>query len=74
MKLQPVESSMIQAVGYDEEAEALQVRFNSGQVYEYSGVPKMVFDRLMAAESKGSFMHEAIIDCYPYRKIRHQRI
>lgn len=70
MLLQSVESSMIQAVGYDEEAKALRVVFNSGKTYEYDGVPKAVYDELMAADSKGGFMRQAIIDCYSYRRVR----
>ena len=34
-KLVPVESSMIQAVGYDPETRILEVVFNSGQTYCY---------------------------------------
>lgn len=70
MIFQSVESSMIQSVGYDEAAEILQVVFNTGKVYEYSGVPKEVYAELLSAASKGSFMQQSIIDCYPYRKVR----
>lgn len=69
MKLQSVESSMIQSVGYDEETEILQVVFNSGKAYQYHGVPKAVYDGLMAADSKGRYMNQAIIDCYPYQPV-----
>jgi hypothetical protein len=33
MKLQPVESSMIKAVGYDETTSTQEVVFNSGKTY-----------------------------------------
>jgi hypothetical protein len=33
MKLQPVKSSMIKAVGYDETTSTLEVVFNSGKTY-----------------------------------------
>ena len=36
MKLQPVESSMIKAVGYDETTSTLEVVFNSGKTYSFS--------------------------------------
>ncbi|MGB7894279.1 MAG: KTSC domain-containing protein [Microcoleus sp.] len=42
MKLEPVESSMIQSAGYDEESYTLEVVFNSGKTYRYFEVPKIV--------------------------------
>lgn len=64
----PVESSMIDSVGYDEETRCLQVVFNTGKVYCYEGVPPEVFQGLLAAESKGRYMLAHIIDTYPYRR------
>jgi hypothetical protein len=65
-----VESSMIAAAGYDPERRTLYVVFNSGKVYEYMDVPPEIYDGLMSAESKGSFMNQQIIDSYPYRQFR----
>ncbi len=70
MKLQQVESSMIQAVGYDENTEILEVVFNSGKTYYYSEVPQEVYEGLLSADSKGSYMQYAVVDCYPYRQVR----
>jgi KTSC domain len=64
-KLIPVESSMIQAVGYDSKTRTLEVVFNSGRTYCYEGVPSKVYKELMAADSKGQYMRAAIIDVYP---------
>jgi len=64
-ELIPVESSMIQAVGYDVKTQILQVVFNSGQTYHYEGVPEEVYQELLAAESKGRYMRSAIIGAYP---------
>jgi len=64
----PVESSMVNSVGYDEERRLLQVMFTSGQVYCYQGVPPKVFRGLLEAESKGQYMRAYIIDVYPYRR------
>jgi KTSC domain len=73
-KLIPVESSMIQAVGYDPETRILEVVFNSGQTYCYEDVPPEVHQELMAADSKGQYMRAAIIDVYPdYRVSRRRR-
>lgn len=70
MLLQTVESSMIQAVGYDETLQTLRVVFNNGRVYEYLQVPPAVYTELMKADSKGRYLHSLIIDQYPYRQVR----
>lgn len=73
MKLTVVESSMVHAVGYDAKTRTLEVVFNSGRTYCYEEVPPKVYKELMAAESKGSYMHSAIIDCYPCYQISARR-
>lgn len=74
MKLVTVESSVIHAVGYDDEAEELEVVFNSGKTYRCVGVPQTVYEELLAAESKGRFMHANIIGVYPdYLLVRRRR-
>ena len=54
MKMTPVESSNIKALGYDPADETLQADFLNGTTYIYFAVPPKVFEDLMAAESKGS--------------------
>ena len=72
-KLTPVESSMIQAVGYDSKTRLLEVVFNNGRTYCYEGVPPKVHKGLMAAESKGQYMLSEIIDMYSYRIVSGRR-
>ncbi|HZS44335.1 MAG TPA: KTSC domain-containing protein [Blastocatellia bacterium] len=64
--LKTVESSMIRAVGYDRKMRVLEVVFNSGETYRYEGVSPDVYKDLMNASSKGRYMHDEIIDVYPY--------
>ena len=68
MELVPVESSMIGAVAYDDTRRDLIVIFNTGQTYVYSDVPRDVYDGLLAADSKGTYMKASVIDQYPYRR------
>ena len=70
MKLEPVESTMIQAAGYDEKSSTLEVVFNSGKTYRYFEVPKTVYLELMESNSKGSYMLSDVIDCFPYEQIK----
>jgi hypothetical protein len=68
MQLTRVQSSMIYAVGYDAPCERLEVvYFNS--VYRYYDVPQSIFEALLAAESKGRYMHDHILGKYPYRRL-----
>ena len=73
MELVPVESSMIKAVGYDLTSQELEIEFTSGRVYRYTGVPVEVYEGLLAAESKGQYMHAYVLDLYPYRPVSRRR-
>ena len=53
MKMIPVDSSNIAAIGYNTENETLKIQFNNGRVYEYYDVPESEFNNLLNASSKG---------------------
>ena len=55
IKMIPVASSLIKAVGYDPEKEELQVQFHKGGTYTYRGVTRPVYDAMMEAQSVGHF-------------------
>ena len=63
-----VDSSNIEAVGHDPEAQELYVRFLTGDTYAYHGVPVEVYDELMASPSKGSYLNRMIKGVYEYSK------
>lgn len=63
-----VDSSNIEAIGYDQESRELHVQFVSGARYVYQEVPPQVFDGLMAAGSKGSFLNREVKGVYRYTK------
>ena len=73
MKLTTVDSSMIHAVGYDAKTKTLEVVFNSGQTYLYAEVSRSVYKGLLEADSKGGYIRNCIIDCYPYSQLRSRR-
>ena len=70
MNLIKVDSSMIYAVGYDEEAQVLEVVFKRTGVYRYHNVPKEMYEGLLKSGSKGSYMRDMIIDMYPAEQLR----
>ncbi|MEM1094207.1 MAG: KTSC domain-containing protein [Bacteroidota bacterium] len=70
MRRTPVSSSNLASVGYDAATKMLEIKFNSGSVYIYSGVPASVYTGLMHASSHGSYFHAHIRNSYSYRRIR----
>jgi KTSC domain len=69
MRLKPVDSEMLEYVGYDGKQKILEVVFNSGERYQYFDVPASVYDELMSAESIGQYMHRHIIGHYDYQRV-----
>jgi hypothetical protein len=63
-----VSSSNIEAIGYDDAAQELHVQFLSGGYYVYNGVPRPIFDELMGAPSKGSFLNREVKGVYQFTK------
>lgn len=68
MDMIPVSSSDLASVGY--EYDTLYIRFNSGGLYAYYGVPVEVYNELLSASSKGKYFHARIKNLYSYKRIR----
>lgn len=65
----PVSSSAMKSVGYSETRQVLEIEFPNGTIYQYSDVPKSVYEGLMAAESHGRYFHRHIRGAgYPYTR------
>ncbi|BAZ31883.1 hypothetical protein NIES4074_43560 [Cylindrospermum sp. NIES-4074] len=65
----PVSSSMAYAVGYDSHEQILQVEFQSGAVYQYSGVDEETWEDLHSADSIGQFFNQEIKGKYDCERI-----
>lgn len=65
----PVSSSMANALGYDSDSHILQVEFQSGAVYQYSGVEPEVWDELHSSDSIGGYFNDEIRGNYRYERI-----
>lgn len=70
MQRQSIESTSIRSVGYDPEEGVLEVKVQSGGVYQYIRVPRTVYEGLLAARSKGRYFGDFIRLRYPYEKVR----
>ena len=63
-----VRSSLLSSVGYSIDA-TLDLELRSGAVYRYFAVPRAVFDRLIAAESKGIYFNRNIRNRFSYQPL-----
>jgi hypothetical protein len=53
--LEAIQSSNLQAIGYDPRRLILAVQFNSGDIYHYASVPLETFAEFYGADSKGRY-------------------
>lgn len=60
----PVNSSLAEAIGYDEEAEILQIEFSNGSVYQYYDVEPETWEDFQNSPSKGLFYNSEIKGYY----------
>ena len=67
----PVKSSNISAIDYvgDGNEGLLTVAFNNGTVYAYQEVPDAVWQGLLQADSKGSYLAKHIKDKYRFSRV-----
>ena len=59
LKLTPVDSSHIAAIGYLEDVRVLLVRYKDGGVYARPEFPPEMWESLLAAPSKGQYLNQA---------------
>ena len=65
---QPVVSSDIASIGYDEATETLEIEFKATGIYRYFSVPKPVFEELSTTPSPGKFFLQHIKGKYAWEK------
>ena len=62
----PVESTTLATLAYDPVEQLLQLQFRAGEIYQYRGVPLLVYHSLLQATSKGKHFHQTIRGRFPY--------
>lgn len=65
-----VDSSNVHELEFDDATNELVVTFKGGALYRYEGVPKRVFDELIASESIGRYLAAYIKNDYPATRLR----
>lgn len=69
MERQPVSSSNLVSVGYEDTSETLEVEFKNGNIYQYYNVPQVMFETLMQAPSVGAFFNANIRNAFACAKV-----
>ena len=65
-----VDSSNIEAIGYDPDGLELHVRFlKSGETYVYYGVEEWVYSEFLQADSKGAYLNASVKNNYQHGKL-----
>lgn len=74
MKMFPVRSSQISEVGHEARTGLMQVKFHSGQTYQYSRIPEETFKAMLMSDSVGSYFSRHIKgnENHPVHKIENQ--
>jgi len=62
-------SSNIARFGYDPQEKRLRVIFHSESVYDYHNVPQRIYDGMVTAESKGTYLNTYVKGVYNFQKI-----
>lgn len=68
MERNPVSSSNVESVGYDEDSGTLEVEFKNGTLYQYFDVPQGTYDGLVSADSVGGYLAANIKGVYRYSR------
>ena len=68
--MRPVDSTSIEALGYDDGANKLYVRFrDTGDTYVYYLVPHRVYEELAHTDSPGRYLNTTIKAKYPFARL-----
>ncbi len=70
MKREPVESTAIKSIGYNEDKKLLEVEIlETGRIYKYFDVPLEEYLDFLDANSLGEYYNRVIKEKYEYREL-----
>jgi len=70
MKREPVESTAIKSIGYNEDKKLLEVEIlETGRIYKYFDVPLEEYMDFLDAKSLGEYYNRVIKEKYEYREL-----
>jgi hypothetical protein len=69
MEMKPINSGKLRAIGYDPRARILQVKFDTGDTLQYSGVGEDLWRRLSSSGAAWSFYRDNIEEEFTAKKV-----
>jgi hypothetical protein len=71
-----VESSNVDSIGYDERRKELYVKFKGDgtRTYKYLKVPEVVWEHMLRAQSKGTFLTKILRPYFQVTQIKDQTL
>ena len=69
MERQTVKSRILRSVGYDGTTKTLEIEFQSGIVYQYSGVPLKVHAELIRSDPIGKYFSDKIRNRFQAKQV-----
>jgi hypothetical protein len=67
--MQFVDSSNVEAIGFDSEAGEIHVQFRGGRTYAYGEADEVTFEELLEADSIGSYINRVLKPHHPCREL-----
>jgi hypothetical protein len=64
-----VVSDTIEWIGYEDRGRTLFVRFSTGDLCSYDGVPRTLYAAFLKAESKDDFFEQSVQDHFVWRRL-----
>jgi len=77
IKMIPVSSRQMIAIGYDPDSRTMAIVFDVGNEYRYANIEKETFQAMLSAKSVGSYFHRNIKTkpgTYPYSQVERQQV
>lgn len=69
MKRGALTSGLLVSVGYDARHKILECEFPGNMVWQYSGVPKAMYEEMVTSKSAGTYFSKFIKNHFPARRM-----
>lgn len=67
MDRHPVASFVFRSIGYDYAYSILEIEYNTGEILQFTGVPRHVYYELLNARNYGDYVNERLKPFYASR-------
>jgi hypothetical protein len=69
IQLEPVISSNIAAIGFDDTNKVMRVQFTNGAIYDATGALKADFDNFKSSKSKGIYFNKVLKQAFVWKRL-----